>query len=274
MHCTLFYEYVFVVLLYRNMKDISELIESQEKLGNTKVKTILVNAFFDSETSKLAKKIAEAHDCDFISIENKGYSYGNNVGISYAIDHYNFEYLIVANPDTIIQNFDCSVLMPPKMSAIYAPNIITYSGKKQNPNWVFKNEIIEKCQYLACKKDNVFLYYSAIGILKVQRIIFNAIDKVCKFKLHKIYCAHGCFVIFSKQAIFDLVPIYDEKMFLFYEEEYLARRAYLKKLPIYYTSDIQIKHKEDGSMKIANINQRKEAHKSIIYYYENRMKFL
>ena len=129
-------------------------------------------------------------------------------------------------------------------------------------------------EYTKLDKDNVFVYYSAIGILKVQRIIFNAIDKVCKFKLHKIYCAHGCFVIFSKQAIFDLVPIYDEKMFLFYEEEYLARRAYLKKLPIYYTSDIQIKHKEDGSMKIANINQRKEAHKSIIYYYENRMKFL
>lgn len=264
------YDYVFVVLLYRNMTDILDLIKSiQRNISDYHV--ILVNNFYDEATEKQAEEIAEAIDsCTFLSLENHGYGAGNNAGICYAMRHFDYQYVIVCNPDTTIKSFDSSTLLGMDKEAIYAPKIISRDNKRQNPNWGFHSNILEYLQYLACKKENTFLDYAVIAVLKLIRLVIGYAGDLRLFERIKIGNAHGSFFVISKAALLKLTPLFDEKMFLFYEEVYLGNKAYCNKVPVYYTPRILIAHKEDGSMRIANVNTRKEAHKSVIYYFEHK----
>lgn len=266
------YDYVFVVLLYRNMTDVVDLIQSiKENILDYHI--ILVNNFYDEETKGQAEKIANSIDsCTFLALENHGYGAGNNAGIRYAMTYFDYRYIIVCNPDTIIKKFDPSVLLGMDEEAIYAPKIISKDHKRQNPNWGFHSDVLEYLQYLACKKENIFLDYAVIAVLKIIRIIIGYVGDLHLVKRIKVGNAHGSFFIISKSALLKLAPLFDEKMFLFYEEVYLGNKAYRNKIPVYYTPELFIEHKEDGSMRIANVNTRKEAHKSVIYYFEHKEK--
>lgn len=260
---------VLVILLYRNMTDIIELLESLRRIAQ-KIKVILVNNYYDEQTKQEAVSIAKKYDCHFVDEQNRGYGAGNNAGIKCALENYVFQYLIVANPDTVIRQFNTEGLLRADIPAVYAPKIVAATGKKQNPNWVVKDGLIEYLQYVACKNNTVFIDYLAIALLKFQRIIFNEITVNLLGKLrYKVYSAHGSFVIFSYAAILKLHPVYDENIFLFYEEICLAYKAKELGIPTYYVDSICIDHKEDGSMKLTNVNQKKMAQKSVVYYYEN-----
>ena len=265
-----YYKYIFVVLLYRNMTDIHDLLKSIENKMNS-YHVVLVNSFYDDRTNKEAEKIAKSFEsCSFLSVENHGYGAGNNAGIEYARKHFNYDYIIISNPDIIIEQFDDSILQLPEIPTIHAPKIISRDYKRQNPNWAIHSNLLEYMQYLACKYDNTVLDYFVIAILKCLRILYGVIADIFHIKQIKIGNAHGSFLILSKSAINILYPLYDENMFLFYEEVYLGNRSYCRKVPTYYISNIIVNHKEDGSMRIANVNTRKEAHKSVVYYYEHK----
>lgn len=268
----IYYKYIFIVLLYRNMTDVLDLIASiQEKVSNFHV--ILVNSFYDDNTENEAKKIVEHNKCcSFFSVENHGYGVGNNAGIQYAYEYFNFDFIIISNPDIVIRKFDESVLLDSSVKAIYAPKIISCDYKRQNPNWAFHSDILEYFQYLACKKNNFLLDYSVIAILKLLRVLYGWLADCFNYQRIRVGNAHGSFVIISHAALQELVPLYDENMFLFYEEVYLGHRAFCADVPTYYIKNVVINHKEDGSMRIANVNTRKEAHKSVIYYYEHKNK--
>lgn len=148
--------------------------------------------------------------------------------------------------------------------------VLSRDNKRQNPNWGFHSNILEYLQYLACKKENTFLDYAVIAVLKLIRLVIGYAGDLRLFERIKIGNAHGSFFVISKAALLKLTPLFDEKMFLFYEEVYLGNKAYCNKVPVYYTPRILIAHKEDGSMRIANVNTRKEAHKSVIYYFEHK----
>ena len=264
------YKYIFVVLLYKNMVDIFDLIKSIEKTCDN-YHIILVNSFFDENTEEEALEIARNRtDCSFLSVENRGYGAGNNAGVQYAQENFDFEFIIICNPDTVIEKFDHSVLFNSNQAAIYAPKIISRDYKRQNPNWAFHSDILEYLQYIACKKENLLMDYFVIAILKFARILYSYIADIFRLKKIKVGNAHGSFFIISKSAINILKPLFDSHMFLFYEEVYLGHRAFCNHIPIYYVKDIFVRHKEDGSMKLSNVNLRKEAHKSVIYYNEHR----
>jgi len=265
-----YYKYIFVVLLYRNLEDVLNFLESVRKTMND-YHVILVDSFFDNKTNDRAKQIAESTpSCSFLTVENRGYGAGNNAGIAYARTNFSYDYIIISNPDVVIDHFDEQVLLDSSEEALYAPKIISRDHKRQNPNWAMHSNVLEYFQYLACKKDNILLDYTVIAILKIMRIVLGNISDIFHVKRFSIGNAHGSFFILSQAAVERLHPLFDENMFLFYEEVYLGNKAYQKHVPIYYTPSILVYHKEDGSMRIANLNTRKEAHKSVVYYYEHK----
>lgn len=78
-----FYKFLFVVLVYRNSADLYDFIISV-KQNFTNYKIVVVNSYYDNESLKVIEDIAISNDCEFINVANKGYSYGNNLGIGYA----------------------------------------------------------------------------------------------------------------------------------------------------------------------------------------------
>ncbi|HFR3172669.1 TPA: glycosyltransferase family 2 protein, partial [Streptococcus suis] len=106
----------------------------------------------DDESLELVRKIANSNNCDFINVENKGFSYGNNIGLKYALDNYDFDFVTCSNPDVVINKFEDKILTE-YPDSIYGPEITTINGRKQNPMVIFKNDFINKLIYYSYTKN-------------------------------------------------------------------------------------------------------------------------
>lgn len=254
------------------MKDIIDLIHSINEKLSRQAHIVLVNSYYNDASLQQANKIASDYNCSIVNTENKGYGHGNNQGIKYTLDNFKFDYLIICNPDTTIRDFNASSLLASDVPAIYAPKIVARTGKLQNPHWAFHSNLLEYFQYIGDKHEWKIPDYFVIAVLKGARILTaKYADRFHKQRI-KVGSAHGSFLIASRSASERLYPFYDENMFLFYEEVYLGNKTYVRNIPTYYVKDIVVDHKEDGSMRIANVNLRKESHKSVVYYYEHKEK--
>ena len=254
------FDFVFVVLVYRNTRDLKEFFES---LTTPNIKVIVVNSFYDLESEKEFRRIAEANNADFLSVPNKGYGAGNNRGIEYALAHYDFKYLIISNADIIIKQFDINRLDYIK-NCIIAPKIINLNGKNQNPSSPYRPSKMLSRYALWCYEGNHnMLIWGYYAISRLKKIVFYS---TAWYRKH-IFSAHGAFVIIPYSVLKNLHPIYNERMFLFNEEEYLGMLAASKGINTIYEPNIVVLHKEDGSINIANINEFKRNKESFTVYY-------
>lgn len=258
------YSFVFVVLVYRNYMDLKELCYSIKKHVKDSYKVIVVDAFFDENTSKKIEYVSGHFDCDYIRVNNDGYGAGNNKGINYVRKHYLYDWIVICNPDTVLKT-DITKKRVGKVSGIIAPDIVTKEGKHQNPYWAYKNLLSEKMIFYGYKKNNLFLVFFGVAINKVLKQAFRTLNIVSFGKIKKIYACHGSFVFFCSEFISNYK--YDESIFLFYEEACLAAKA-KGKHSIIFDNSIKVLHKEDGSMKLANVNEYPILKKSYIDYYK------
>lgn len=262
------FNYIFVILVYRNTGDLEECLESIKRRVSS-YKIIVVNAYYDDNSQQTVKRIAEKNQCVFISIENKGYSFGNNCGIDYARNHFDYDFIIVSNPDVVIDRFDDSFIHSGFEYDIIAPQIIAASGKAQNPAMVIRLPLSEYMIYRGYKTDNRVALIIGLGLSKIVRELILFVKKVRKQSVYTIYCAHGSFLLLSKRIIECLYPVYDDHLFLFGEEGVLACKAKRARFKTCYSDFISIQHKEDGSMKLSDISINGEMRKSNLYYYEH-----
>lgn len=257
-------QFVFIVLAYRNIDDVKKLIKNLKEKQKNEYRMILIDAKYSDEISNVMKMIADENQIDYYLIENLGYGYGNNYGIEVANNLYDYEYLIISNPDISINN-KIIINEDNKDELIIAPQIIAKSGKNQNPYWSIENKTGEILMYYGYLYDFKLLIYFAIIINKIIKMFK-------KNKVKYIYACHGSFTIFSKRFIREYGFRYDEEMFLFYEEAYLALYAKSKKIRIKYDDSIKVDHYEDGSMGISNINEYSYLKKSFLHYYNRYRK--
>ena len=260
-----YYDCIFVLLVYANTDDIKEYIKSLEQYEFSR-KLIIVNSYYDDASMEDARTVANTYSCDFINVENKGYSAGNNRGIEYAREHYDYEYLIVSNTDMLVEKFDYDYLKSLGKGVI-GPKIITNTGKNQNPFYVDKKRF-PRAEYLFMKNRNRLGYFSIIGLNKIVKWLFFTKCFILRRHEAKIYAVHGSFIIFHKSAIDKLGTVFDENMFLFCEEMALAEEMRIKHIPVTYTNRLVIHHKEDGSMGFLNGSMYEEEVKSNGYVVE------
>lgn len=258
-------KYIFVVVTYRNTEDIIELLESISK-SVSDYKTIIVNNFFDEDSKKRFEEIALQYDCDFINCENRGYGAGNNEGIRLALQKYRFEYLIVSNPDIVIQKFPEDILAR-YTEGVIGCEIYNLNHKKQNPMLVSDNRLAVKMLYEGLRDRNSKKMFLGKAINKAVRVVGSCLLRIKSWKHRKVYQIHGSFLIFTYDALEKIGAPYDEEMFLFAEEGYLAYLLKQNHIASYYCPEIEVLHKEDGSMKFRNdINE--EARKASIYFFK------
>lgn len=256
------FDFIFVVLVYRNTKDLKDFFASLN-VNNSKV--IVVNSFYDDESEIEFKEIAISNNADFVSVPNKGYGAGNNRGVEYALSHYDFRYLVISNADVNIIRMQRDALES-KPVGIFAPSIHTLSGKQQNPHIPFYCALVDRIKYSFFLKNNWNAIICFCAINKIFRMFFLGVLR--HFNGGKVYSAHGSFVILPKSVLEKLVPLYDENVFLFTEEENLAMKAKMKGCSTYYVPDIEIRHKEDGSTSTISDKQRDITRESYITFYK------
>lgn len=259
------YSVVFVVLVYRNTQDLKDFfLHNKVKESHT----IVVNSFYDDASETEFKQIAVENGASFISVPNKGYGAGNNRGIEYAIENFDFRYLVVSNADVMIERFEIQQLEK-YGDAIIAPKIVNLSNRNQNPSVPFAPfKWYERMRYVIYKGNHRKLIYLAFVYSRLTKMFYYCIS--C-FR-QKIFSAHGAFYIISRNALNKLIPLYNEEMFLFNEEEHLGRKARQHGIDTYYAPELKIRHKEDGSMKVASLNEFQMLRQSYLIYYGNWIK--
>lgn len=255
------YEIIFIVLVYRNTKDLREFFKANNVFDS---KTIVVNSFYDDETEAVFKQIALENNADFISVPNNGYGSGNNRGIEFALEHYSFDYIIVSNADICIEKFDVSILGI-YQDCVIAPKILTLNGKNQNPSSPFSpsrfRERLVSWLYRNNHRHMIYVYYIWS---RLSKIIFYLLSR---FR-NKIFSPHGAFFIIPYTVLKEIVPIYNERMFLFFEEHHFGQLAMKHGIKIVYVPKIVIRHKEDGSISFLSENVFSLMRQSYLEYYD------
>ncbi|MCC8072091.1 MAG: hypothetical protein LIO90_09850, partial [Bacteroidales bacterium] len=243
-------------------RNTEDLVDFFKHLYIRDSKVIVVNSFYDDNTDKIFKSIALANNADFLTIPNKGYGYGNNRGIEYALKKYMFEFLIVSNADITIRKFDDSKLKP---NCIYAPKVITLKGKNQNPTFPFKvSRLREKLLHYTFKGNHNKLVLALYAYSRLSKIFFYAISDIRK----KIYAPHGSFFLMPYEVVKRTHPIYNEEMFLYYEEAHFGKVMESNNIRTEYYPDIIIDHKEDGSTASTNTSEFDYMKNSFEIYYK------
>ena len=254
------YDIIFIVLVYRNTKDLEDFF-SNNHITNSH--TVVVISHYDDASDEVFKRIAIENEADVIVVENKGYGAGNNRGIEYALSNYNFRYLVVSNADILIEKFSEDTLEA-KGDVIIAPKIINLRNKNQNPSMPFTPiKFSWKLWKLIYEKDLRILAFFKFAWSRFLKTIFYLTSHWHK----NIFSAHGAFVIFPIEVLKRLVPIYNEQMFLFVEEEHLGMLAKKNGIKTIYSPEIVINHKENGSMDIASINEFEKKKQSFAVFY-------
>ena len=237
------YKYVFIVLVYKNIDVLKDFFKS---LHISDYKVIVVNSFYDNKSLKECEETALANNADFIPDDNKGFGFGNNVGTEYALNNYNFDYLIMSNSDIHVISLEGLDIVKEE-NVVIAPYTHLPEGKEQNPNIPWRTKALLKIFKVAYDKESKPLLILARIITRGSRELFKLYNFIAQKELYRIYCCHGSFIIFSKKAVETLYPVFDERVFLYNEELYLAERSRIKNVPILYCPHINVLHLEGAS---------------------------
>lgn len=247
------YDLVFVVLVYKNIEDLKGFVDSVKKYINTSYKIVVVNSYYNEETKIKVEKFSIENDCDFINIPNKGYGYGNNRGIEFIKNSYDYRFIIISNPDIEIKKFNVNDIRNME-NFIIAPSIVNNKLNEQNPHIILESEMMDLMKFNGFVKEKKYLILIPIIINKILRILFNFYTKINRKNKYRIYECHGSFLILGRQAIEKMQTLYNEEMFLFVEEDHLAKLAKKNDVETYFVPNISVFHKEDGS--VGDINDR------------------
>ena len=169
---------VFVVCTYGSHEDLLNFIDSVNEL-NVKSAIVVANSFCSEETRDVIKKHAEERGCDFLDLPNKGYGHSLNEGIEYARKNYEFKYLAITNADILVKKFDLNI---EDKACVFAPEVITKTGKKQNPFYIF--------QY---RKTFLFARWAKDHFLKIFKYSVMVKAKIHRVKIFYIGYSDLCF---------------------------------------------------------------------------------
>ena len=203
------------------------------------------------------------------SEKNGGYAYGNNFGINYLENKSEFyDYYAISNPDIEISEEAIKkclkALEEDKKAGVVAPRMLNGKGKPvRRSAWkyrTFGRELVHSSRILEV------LFY------KVLRNGEYTESDYQEEKL-KVEAISGAFFIIKKEVL-DKINKFDENVFLFYEEDILAKQLQEKKYEIYSLNDINFKHYESQTIgkTFSYFKKMKELYNSKMYYHKTYTK--
>lgn len=217
-----------------------------------------------------------------VSDENLGFAKGNNLGIKYAREHFEPDFIVVANSDIIFEQSDyCEKVVEiyeRKPYAILGGDIID-ADRVQHFNPVARNRIytIPYMRKQALVSEGKAWLYRIIKLLHMKKKVENKEEVATREVEGKSVVAnsrveeelenvllHGCCMVFSKDFFQKLDGFWPET-FLYAEEEIIYYLAMKKKLKMVYSPELVCMHKEAVTTK----ELYEDFCDSKIFYYNN-----
>ena len=226
-----------IVLNYNSSECTIQCLESLVKLINVKFKIVIVDNFSsDSSIVQIKKWIQNKSNIFFKIIENKfnyGYSKGNNIGISYALNQKDCENLWILNNDCVVYKNSLEELLTANLSS----NSYNIWGSKI----LYENK---KIQSLGCRINKYFMFsYHNYN---------NYHDKDTPFEIKSLDYIHGCSIFFNKSVV-ERIGFLPEEYFMFFEDVDYSINASRNKINLDICQTSKIIHKEGISVKKSNL---------------------
>lgn len=219
---------------------------------------IVDNNSMDLKYDKLKK--LRGNNIDVIQTdENKGYAYGNNYGIKYLNDKYDVDYIIISNPDILV-NEKCIInlkedLDKNKNISIIAP-VVNQLGEKLR-GWKlprYSDELLSNINY--------------IHRIAVKRTLYS--NEYYNTKLIKVDVVSGCFFM-ARKTDFEKIGYFDEGTFLYYEENIIGKKLKDINKETYIDNEVSIVHNLSVSVnKSFNSIKKYKILKESQKYYEKK----
>lgn len=231
-----------VILNYNGYEDTIECLASLLKVDYPDFQIVLVDNGSVNQSVKEIRQWARGHEellvkRKFIILENKensGFARGNNLGIRYALSHFNSEYILVLNNDTVVEpDFIgplIGVFAAHPRAALVAPKV---------------REKIRRWQGHLFKRVNFLTYLLFFTPLRriIWRTPFAVEHYLDKYSMPiKLYAVAGCCLLFKAEHL-KKIGLFDERTFLGWEEYIIAEKLVKLGLETYLAPKSVIHHK-------------------------------
>jgi len=172
------------------------------------------------------------------SASNLGFTGGNNLGIKHAANHYDSDYFLLLNSDTIVSKDFLKELYlmaknDPKIG-LMSPKIYFHKGYEYQKDSYLPEQLGNVIWYAGGKIDwsNIISFH--IGVDEVDRDQFN--------EARETDFATGCCMLISREVV-ERIGTLDNRFFLYSEDVDYSLRVKRAGLKIYYCPSASIYHK-------------------------------
>lgn len=258
-----------IIVNYNDIQDTVNYVKKIEKYEIIDRIVVVDNLSTVKDAFTTLKKLENEKTIVIESDKNGGYNYGNNFGIKYLESkNEKYDYFIISNPDIDIEQKaiknSLEVLEKNVDVAVVAPRMFNIQDKPMRRG---------------CWKTRTFLL-DVIHSTRFLEILFYSIlrkgeytEKEYSKNELQVEAISGAFFII-KNEILQEIGLFDEKVFLFYEEDILSYQ--LKKLGykiISLNSEKFIHYESQSIGKSFNYYQKiKQLYKSKIYFHKTYQK--
>ena len=246
-----------IIVNYNDFTSTEKLIHN---IKNYRVidKIVVVDNHSSDDSPQKLKKLKLPKLKVIINEENKGYSYAINTGAKYLIAEYKECNIIISNADVIIdKEEDIEILIKllhRKNVGIVAPTIL--ERKTKNRGWknpTPKQEIVLNLAYIHRFFRKKYLYYDE----DYYQGDFSIVDVLS-----------GCFFLIQSKTL-QAVNYLDDHVFLYYEENILAKKLQVKKKINLVSNKVTIIHNHSVTIdKSLKRIKKYKAQKKSQYYFE------
>ncbi len=213
---------------------------------------IIVNNGSENIRSKVLSILPEAQ---YIKSKNKGYGAGNNCGFRHAKG----EYLFILNPDTELTKNTIDVLVSyldaHTNTSVVAPNLLHPDGRVYT--LIGSRKLTPLTGLVAHSFLNKLFPKNHISVL------YFMLDTSVHIK-RRAFAVPGC-AFMIKKHIFEKVGMFDEQMFLYYEESDLGKRLDNYGYETYILPKAQVIHNHSSEN---NRSLKKHNAQSRFYYFK------
>lgn len=205
-----------IILNYNNAEEVVKFTNSIVDYSILNNIVIVDNNSSDDSLTQLEqlKKYGNVHI--IVSKKNAGYSSGNNIGMKYAIERLNSQFLFVSNPDVLIEEGAVQSVITYFLDnnnikkGIIAPTMFTPEQKKwRNSGWKLPT-------YIDC------LLATQVGLDKISDLRQSYSEKQSKQHIY-VDALPGSFFGISSEALRD-IGYFDEATFLYCEENIISKK--------------------------------------------------
>lgn len=255
-----------IIVAFNDAEETVKYVKQIREYENIQRIVIVDNHSTDLNALEILKQVETEKVVVLQSDQNGGYGYGNNFGIHYLEEKgEQYDAIIISNPDVEVEKSAIDrcleVLEKDEKIAVAAPRMLASNHKPiRRSSWkmrtfgldvIHSTRLLEVCFYSKLRKGEYCEKEYSQDLLEVEAI-------------------SGAFFII-KYPILKEIGMFDEHVFLFYEEDILAKKLQEKDYQTLSVNDVNFVHYESQTIgkTLSYYKKMKQLYKSKMYYHKN-----